>query len=92
MNTSLRPIVLAATIAALLAACGQNKPSAEAPRAVRTAELRYDVAGETNRYFGAVHARCLDILLRSVGRDHVEAQSRHGLGEQSPAAADVEQP
>jgi len=57
MNTSLRPILLAATIAALLAACGQNKPGAEAPRSVRTAELRYDVAGETNRYFGAVHAR-----------------------------------
>ncbi|HET7064994.1 MAG TPA: efflux RND transporter periplasmic adaptor subunit [Rudaea sp.] len=57
MNTSLRPILLAAAIAALLAACGQNKPGAEAPRAVRTAELRYDVAGETNRYFGAVHAR-----------------------------------
>ena len=57
MNTSLRPILLSATIAALLTACGQNKPGAEAPRSVRTAELRYDVAGETNRYFGAVHAR-----------------------------------
>jgi RND family efflux transporter MFP subunit len=57
MNTSLRPILLAATIAALLAGCGQNKPTAEAPRPVRTAELRYDAAGETNRYFGAVHAR-----------------------------------
>jgi RND family efflux transporter MFP subunit len=57
MNTSLRPILLAATVAALLSACGQNKPSAEAPRTVRTAELRYNVAGETNRYFGAVHAR-----------------------------------
>jgi RND family efflux transporter MFP subunit len=57
MTTSLRPILLAATIAALLAACGQNKPAAEAPRAVRTAEVRYDVAGETNRYFGSVHAR-----------------------------------
>jgi len=57
MNTSLRPILLAATIAALLSACGQNKPAAEAPRAVRTAELRYNLAGETNRYFGAVHAR-----------------------------------
>jgi len=57
MTTSLRPILLTATIAALLAACGQNKPGAEAPRSVRTAELRYDVAGETNRYFGAVHAR-----------------------------------
>jgi RND family efflux transporter MFP subunit len=57
MNTSLRPILLAATVAALLSACGQNKPAAEAPRAVRTAELRYNLAGETNRYFGAVHAR-----------------------------------
>jgi RND family efflux transporter MFP subunit len=57
MNTSLRPILLAATVAALLSACGQNKPGAEAPRTVRTAELHYNVAGETNRYFGAVHAR-----------------------------------
>jgi len=57
MTTSLRPILLAATIAALLAACGQSKPSAEAPRTVRTAELRYNATGETNRYFGAVHAR-----------------------------------
>jgi len=57
MNTSLRPILLAATVAALLAACGHDKSSAEAPRLVRTTELRYDMAAETNRYFGAVRAR-----------------------------------
>ncbi len=69
MTTLLRPILLAATVAALLAACGQNKPSAEAPRAVRTAELRYDTAGETNRYFGAVHARYeVDQAFRVAGK------------------------
>src|SRR5579883_379027 len=57
MTTSLRSLFFAAAIAALLAACGQSKPAAEAPRLVRTAELHYDVAGETNRYFGAVRAR-----------------------------------
>jgi len=38
MNTSLRPILLAATVATLLAACGQNKSVAEAPRSTRTSE------------------------------------------------------
>lgn len=37
MITSLRPILLAATVATLLAACGQNKPDAEASRSVRAA-------------------------------------------------------
>jgi len=54
---TLRPILLVVAIATLLTACGQDKPVAEAPRAVRTAEVRYDTAGEINRYFGSVHAR-----------------------------------
>jgi RND family efflux transporter MFP subunit len=57
MKTSLRLIVLTAAIAASLAACGTNKPAAEAPRTVRTVALHYDTAGETNRYFGFVRAR-----------------------------------
>ncbi len=82
MNTLLRPILLAATVAALLSACGQNKPSVEAPRAVRTTGLRYNTAGETNRYFGAVHARYeVDQAFRVGGKvvqRHVEVgQSVH---------------
>ena len=75
MNT-LRAIVLAATVAALLSACGKEKPGAEAPRTVRTAEVRYDTADETNRYFGAVHARYeVDQAFRvggKVAQRHVE--------------------
>jgi len=57
MNVSLRPLLLATILTALLAACGQSKPSVEEPRPVRITEVRYGTAGETNRYFGAVHAR-----------------------------------
>lgn len=57
MTSSLRPITLAAALATLLTACGSTTPSADPPRPVRTAALRYDAAGETNRYFGAVHSR-----------------------------------
>jgi RND family efflux transporter MFP subunit len=41
----------------MLSACAPDKPPAEALRAVRTVELRYDTAREANRYFGAVQAR-----------------------------------
>lgn len=57
MKTILAPGLLAATIAAMLSACAPNKPPAEAPRPVRTSELRYDGAGEANRYVGTVQAR-----------------------------------
>jgi RND family efflux transporter MFP subunit len=43
-------------IAALLSAC-TPKAAPEAPRTVRTAEVRYDKAQEMNSYFGAVQAR-----------------------------------
>jgi RND family efflux transporter MFP subunit len=48
----------AATVAAVfLAGCSHEKPTAEAPRPVRTVELRYDAAREANRYVGTVQAR-----------------------------------
>jgi RND family efflux transporter MFP subunit len=42
--------------AAILSACAP-KPTADAPRPVRTVEVRYDNAHETNRYAGTVQAR-----------------------------------
>ena len=78
MNT-LRATVLATAIVALLSACGQEKPGAEAPRTVRTAEVRYDTADETNRYFGAVHARYeVDQAFRVSGK---VAQRRVEVGQ-----------
>jgi RND family efflux transporter MFP subunit len=41
----------------MLSACAPDKPPAEAPRMVRTVDLRYDKAREANRYFGTVQAR-----------------------------------
>jgi len=46
-----------AILALLLCACAPDKPPAEAPRMVRTVDLRYDKAREANRYFGTVQAR-----------------------------------
>ena len=48
---------LAIPIAAILCACSHDKPPAEAPRPVRTVELRYDKTAEANRYVGTVQAR-----------------------------------
>ena len=58
MNPSLSPalVVAAVTAAAVLSAC-TPKPPAEALRAVRTAEIRYDKTQETNRYVGTVQSR-----------------------------------
>lgn len=44
-------------VAATLAACSADKPTAEAPRPVRTAEIRYDAAREANRYAATVQSR-----------------------------------
>ena len=44
-------------LAAALSACQPAAPKPEPLRMVRTAEVRYDKAQETNRYFGAVQAR-----------------------------------
>ncbi len=57
MRTSLAAAFVTVPIAAVLCACTPNKPTAEAPRTVRTVELRYDKAQETNRYVGTVQAR-----------------------------------
>jgi RND family efflux transporter MFP subunit len=47
---------IAFPLAAVLGAC-THKPPAEPLRAVRTAEVRYDNAGQKNRYVGTVRAR-----------------------------------
>ncbi|MEJ8824918.1 efflux RND transporter periplasmic adaptor subunit [Variovorax humicola] len=47
----------ALAVAALLSACSPDKPHAEAPRPVRTADVRYDAAREANRYAGTVQSR-----------------------------------
>jgi RND family efflux transporter MFP subunit len=44
-------------VAALLSACSPDKPPVEAPRPVRTAEIRYDATREANRYAGNVQSR-----------------------------------
>jgi RND family efflux transporter MFP subunit len=56
LNTTLAAVV-ALPIAAMLSACHQVQPPAEAPRPVRTVELRYDQAREANRYVGTVQSR-----------------------------------
>jgi RND family efflux transporter MFP subunit len=57
MKTSLLPILLIiAPIAAMVSGCSE-KPPAEQLRSVRTAEIRYDKATETNRYVGTVQSR-----------------------------------
>ncbi|HET9651216.1 MAG TPA: efflux RND transporter periplasmic adaptor subunit, partial [Usitatibacter sp.] len=47
---------IALPVAAMLGAC-THKPPAEPLRAVRTVEVRYENAGEKNRYVGTVRAR-----------------------------------
>lgn len=44
-------------VAALLCACSPQQPSVPAPRPVRTVELRYESAHESNRYTGTVQSR-----------------------------------
>jgi RND family efflux transporter MFP subunit len=57
MKTSLAPVLfIVVPIAALLSGCSE-KPAAEPLRSVRTAEIRYDKAKETNRYVGTVQSR-----------------------------------
>jgi RND family efflux transporter MFP subunit len=48
---------LALAAAALLGACSADKPPVETPRPVRTAEIRYDLTREVNRYAGTVQSR-----------------------------------
>ena len=56
MKNSLAAVV-ALPIVAMLSACSPDKPPVEAPRPVRTVELRYDQAREANRYAGTVQSR-----------------------------------
>lgn len=58
MKTPLAPVLLAiiTPIAAMVSGCSE-KPAAEPLRTVQTAEVRYDKAQETNRYFAAVQSR-----------------------------------
>jgi RND family efflux transporter MFP subunit len=56
MNRTLATAFLSVAVATLLAACSPEPP-AEALRSVRTAEIRYDKAQETNRYTGTVQSR-----------------------------------
>src|SRR4029453_2858846 len=44
-------------VTAMLTACSPDKPPVQAPRPVRTFELRYDQAREANRYLGPVQSR-----------------------------------
>lgn len=57
MNTLTAQALAAASIAALLCACSQDKPPADALRPVRTVQIRYSGAGDAHRYFGAVQSR-----------------------------------
>jgi len=49
--------VVALPIAVMLSACSPDRPAVEAPRPVRTFEIRYDAAREANRYVGTVQSR-----------------------------------
>jgi RND family efflux transporter MFP subunit len=57
MKKSLAPVLLLiAPFAAMISGCSE-KPVPEPLRTVRTAEIRYDKAQETNRYVGTVQSR-----------------------------------
>ena len=69
MKPSLAAAHLAVPIAAILCACSHDKPPAEAPRPVRTVELRYDKAADANRYVGTVQVRHeVDQAFRVAGK------------------------
>jgi multidrug efflux pump subunit AcrA (membrane-fusion protein) len=57
VKTSIAVVFLSVAIAAGLSACQPDTPTGEVLRAVRTAEIRYDKAQETNRYVGTVQSR-----------------------------------
>lgn len=54
-NVHVTALMLA--VAATLAACSGSTPPAEAPRPVRTTEVRYDAASEARRYAATVQSR-----------------------------------
>ena len=57
MKTSLTAATIAGSIAVLLSACSHDKQASEALRPVRTVELRYGAATDTDRYPGTVRSR-----------------------------------
>ena len=54
---TIQTTAIALAVAVMLSACGRDKPTAEVPRPVRTAEIRYDATREANRYAGTVQSR-----------------------------------
>ena len=54
---TIQTTAIALAVAVMLSACGRDKPTAEVPRPVRTAEIRYDATREANRYVGTVQSR-----------------------------------
>jgi RND family efflux transporter MFP subunit len=54
---TIQTTAIALAVAAMLSACSRDKPPAEIPRPVRTAEIRYDATREANRYAGTVQSR-----------------------------------
>lgn len=56
MKNNLAAACILVPTAAILSACSP-KPATDAPRPVRTLEVRYDKSRETNRYVGTVQAR-----------------------------------
>jgi RND family efflux transporter MFP subunit len=70
---------VALAVAAMLSACGPERPPAEAPRPVRTVEIRYDATREANRYAGTVQSRFeVDQAFRVGGK---VAQRRVDVGQ-----------
>ena len=66
---TIQTTAIALAVAALLSACGRDKPLAEIPRPVRTAEIRYDASREANRYAGTVQSRFeVDQAFRVAGK------------------------
>jgi len=57
LKNLLAAVVALPIAAAMLSACNPDKPPVQAPRPVRTVELRYDQAREANRYVGTVQSR-----------------------------------
>ena len=57
MNASLTAALFVVLVAAIVCGCSPKKPEPEALRSVRTVEIRFENAKQTNRYFATVQAR-----------------------------------
>lgn len=68
MKNSLTAACSIATVA-MLCACSPEQPNVQAPRPVRTVEVSYDNARESNRYVGTVQSRhAVDQAFRVSGK------------------------